>query len=786
MNDASGENIHEHFRALEENSKEVPERMENDRAHLDPSRWWFASSAFPMIAGTLGPVASAFSICALVKPWRQSYPPASDVTKAPFIPDPIWLTTINAVQLAIALGANLALLLNMTRRLRFSIAQPVTIVGWYVSSLALTALTATASGPLLIQPTANYIWSQAFYYGIYSAVVYFVVASLMVVTFLGAQRGHYDKDFMLTPSQRTLMLQTISFLVYLLVGALVFSKMENWNYLDAVYWAAVTLFTVGFGDFYAQTTLGRALLFPYALIGVISLGLVIGSIRSLVLERGKRRLDARMVEKKRRKMVRQMTLKGKDDVLIPIRDGAQRPSMSPRSTMTGLSGRTEFERREEEFNLMRKIQESAQHRRRWVAMGISTSTWLALWLLGAKVFQECEKPYQQWNYFEAFYFAFVSLTTIGYGDITPVSNAGKSFWVFWALLALPTMTVLISNAGDTIVKGIRDATDRIGQVTILPGEQGFAKDFKQILRMLSCGKLFDEDIEESPPGFLGDAHLLDLDDDEGGGDEAEGMMQRDQDELDAERAPTDNGNKEKQDRKDNVISDRNDQKSAEENKRRDSRAVTFDENVNSPRQRGMWWPTNDSASSTPNGNARDNRRESRSSNNSRQMLPMQHAVSIPRQTLPEIPTDPAEYHVTLIEEISRVTHHMRRHPPRKYTFQEWAWYLRLIGEDEGSADRHRKAQPHTHGKKNKQKDMNGTNTDGSRDAKKDGEGETKAQDAVNEQWSWVGSRSPLMGSQEEAEWILEKLTLKLTDELRGVSRQEKEGKKIRRPMSRVR
>jgi hypothetical protein len=43
-----------------------------------------------MIAGTLGPVASAFSICALVRPWRQSLQPGGDLAAAPFIHDPPW------------------------------------------------------------------------------------------------------------------------------------------------------------------------------------------------------------------------------------------------------------------------------------------------------------------------------------------------------------------------------------------------------------------------------------------------------------------------------------------------------------------------------------------------------------------------------------------------------------------------------------------------------------------------------------------------------------------------
>lgn len=53
-------------------------------------RWWMVASAFPMIAGTLGPVASAFSICALAIPWRQWVPPGVEVDSAIKINDPSW------------------------------------------------------------------------------------------------------------------------------------------------------------------------------------------------------------------------------------------------------------------------------------------------------------------------------------------------------------------------------------------------------------------------------------------------------------------------------------------------------------------------------------------------------------------------------------------------------------------------------------------------------------------------------------------------------------------------
>ena len=54
------------------------------------SRWWFASTAFPLVAGTFGPMASAFSICALVKHWRVYIPPGGAEEHGDYIPDPKW------------------------------------------------------------------------------------------------------------------------------------------------------------------------------------------------------------------------------------------------------------------------------------------------------------------------------------------------------------------------------------------------------------------------------------------------------------------------------------------------------------------------------------------------------------------------------------------------------------------------------------------------------------------------------------------------------------------------
>jgi potassium channel subfamily K len=199
----------------------------------------------------------------------------------------------------------MALLLNMARRLSFAIAQSITIVGWFVSSFLLIALVGVANtSAFRLLPHERHALTQAFYYAIIAAVLYCIVAILMIASVAGAYRGHYEKEFRLTMSQRTLMLQTIGFMMYLLLGACIFKYIEGWNFLDAVYWADFTLLTIGVGDdFTPKTHLGRSLLFPFAIGGIVTVGLVIGSIRSLVLERGKKKMEARFTEKRRQRIL---------------------------------------------------------------------------------------------------------------------------------------------------------------------------------------------------------------------------------------------------------------------------------------------------------------------------------------------------------------------------------------------------------------------------------------------------------------------------------------------------
>ena len=57
---------------------------------------------------------------------------------------------------------------------------------------------------------------------------------------------------------------------------------------------------------------------------------------------------------------------------------------------------------------------------------------------------------EQFSWVDAFYFSAVSLTTVGYGDIVPISDIGKIFTIFYLLIGIGVIAffanVLVKNA----------------------------------------------------------------------------------------------------------------------------------------------------------------------------------------------------------------------------------------------------------------------------------------------------------------------------------------------------
>ena len=47
-----------------------------------------------------------------------------------------------------------------------------------------------------------------------------------------------------------------------------YSQVENWRYLDSIYFTVVTLTTIGYGDFAPQTDIGKVFTIFFSLAGI--------------------------------------------------------------------------------------------------------------------------------------------------------------------------------------------------------------------------------------------------------------------------------------------------------------------------------------------------------------------------------------------------------------------------------------------------------------------------------------------------------------------------------------
>lgn len=77
----------------------------------------------------------------------------------------------------------------MMEKTPYAITSPIIVLGWYVSSFLLIGLVAAAYPRLLIGPGVTA--GQAFYYAAIAAVLYFLVATLLLATAFGVFVGKY-------------------------------------------------------------------------------------------------------------------------------------------------------------------------------------------------------------------------------------------------------------------------------------------------------------------------------------------------------------------------------------------------------------------------------------------------------------------------------------------------------------------------------------------------------------------------------------------------------------------
>ena len=244
-------------------------------------------------------------------------------------------------------------------------------------------------------------------------------------------------------------MQTLVFFLFSGICAVIFCKVEDASYVDGIYYMVVTTLTIGFGDVVPNTAVIKVLTFPFTIIGITLLALIVTSIVRLLSDRARRRkieLKKRLKQKTKEKKKMHASYRSK---LRPwSRDrGGDGPKLKRSLTL------------QEELQKLREDDWKRERRANLKSMIIGFTVFLIFWFVGAMIFHfvEVSPIFMTANSshggmailcisvtceFLGDFNDFRFFLTIGFGDYAPATEAGRSIFIVYALLAVPTMTII--------------------------------------------------------------------------------------------------------------------------------------------------------------------------------------------------------------------------------------------------------------------------------------------------------------------------------------------------------
>lgn len=374
--------------------------------------WLIVSSYFPLIVACIAPLGNLMSLVCLIEHWRVRK------TDLHFVKEPERIFALNLLSFCLGVLGNASLLLNFSRTVKYLITQCLSIACWVVAASVLLVAILLINADF-VGGDIEYSRSEGFWLAVFTIFFYYICAIILMINFVGYRLNKYPAEFNLNKKQRLLMLYTIAFSLWQIVGLVTMSHLiPGVNYGASLYYCTVSMLTIGLGDIVPESTGARVWALIFSFIGLIIMGLIVTMITQVVLVTAGPSIFWHIVELDRIKLLESLESEGK--------------TLSP----------------EKAFHAMRLLRWKAKMFQLKVSCVISVFLFFIFWLIGGLVFHYTEG----WDYFDLIYFCFLCLLTIGYGDFHPESPLGRAFFIQWAIGAVPIMTVLISNVGDFLLE----------------------------------------------------------------------------------------------------------------------------------------------------------------------------------------------------------------------------------------------------------------------------------------------------------------------------------------------
>ncbi|GAA5918909.1 hypothetical protein JCM1841_006674 [Sporobolomyces salmonicolor] len=439
--------------------------------------------ASSLLAHLLCPLTALFSLPGLTEHWYVQL--NSDGRIVHSKPDPPLIVAAGSVALGFAVLANLALLfrtIDTHPRFFSGVTLAFLSVHTIIDVLALAIFAAEQARP------AHYVLSTAFWLTVTSAAIAVAVSALLLIDGM-TTRWWRNGGTGLTGKQTSLVISFYMFILVVMIGAVVFRYLlDDVNYLNAIYFSLQTAITTGFGDITPSSTGSRIFAIFWNSLGILSFALLVAFTRATALEamqeeyKTKERLILARLRKGRSsgavgsapcpgvfsrylafltcgiyhtkaQQVEEQAVENLEQEQYSTRDERQ-----DRSLDTGSASKVNPKEEEPELRYEEAIRELRKEREREFRSEVivSGSVFLVVWLVGAAVYMKLEG----WNYFIAFYFCFISFSTIGYGEFTPQTQGGRAFFCAWALAGAGSLTVFFSVIAEAYSSRFKETFQR--------------------------------------------------------------------------------------------------------------------------------------------------------------------------------------------------------------------------------------------------------------------------------------------------------------------------------------
>uniref|UniRef100_A0A1I7RZJ2 Potassium channel subfamily K member 18 n=1 Tax=Bursaphelenchus xylophilus TaxID=6326 RepID=A0A1I7RZJ2_BURXY len=225
-----------------------------------------------------------------------------------------------------------------------------------------------------------------------------------------------------------------------------------WSYRNSIFFATTVITTIGYGHLVPVTQTGRIACIIFALIGIPLLLVTIADIGRFLSEFlnvahiSSRKFISRIRDKTNRISHRISRFSIRRRLSTDNSKSIENSSMT--TDQAGSMNLNEIPPNSEDEDEEEPMQNDAQSLRIPILMVLVVI--LSYTALGGLLFQK----YEGWPYLEAFYFCFITMATIGFGDYVPSMNMNLAVAMTYIIFGLALATMCIDTAGTHYIRKI--------------------------------------------------------------------------------------------------------------------------------------------------------------------------------------------------------------------------------------------------------------------------------------------------------------------------------------------